>query len=88
MKYPNGSESVLSRGPWSQLVQVRGAVCADGRARSTCRLGVADTYWSAPAAVRVKGKTVSGFVFFASGDEGWQFIADPAGRNAHLLGGV
>ena len=83
--YPDGSESVLSRGPWSQLVQVRGALCADGRRRSTCRLGVPDTYWSAPAAVRVKGRTVSGFVSCSA--DGWEFTAYSAGRNAHLLRG-
>lgn len=33
MIYPNGSESVLTPGPWAQLHAVRHCPCSDGKAR-------------------------------------------------------
>lgn len=40
----------------------RGRVlCQDGKVRS-CRLGIPDTYFSIPAVLSYKGKTVSGYV--------------------------
>ena len=83
MLYPNGSESILSRGPWAQLVKVRGAICSDGVARTTCRVGVPDTYFSVPAAVKVCGRTVTGFLM--CNDEGWTFHADMSKKNALML---
>lgn len=71
MTYPNGSETILSPGPWKQIIQVRKAICPDGRARTTCRVGIPDTYFSLPAAVRINGRTVSGFLMCS--DEGWTF---------------
>jgi hypothetical protein len=83
MQYPNGSISVLSRGPWSHLVQVRKAICSDGIARTTCRVGVPDTHFSIPAAVKVFGKTVTGFLTYS--DDGYTFHANQRGKNAMLL---
>ena len=82
MLYPNGSESVLSRGPWSQLVQVRNVECADGKRRNTCRIGIADTMWTCPAAVRVAGKTVTGFL--ECSDNGYTFTASKYGKNGQI----
>jgi hypothetical protein len=82
MKYPNGSESILSRGPWSQLVAIRGAVCSDGKAR-VARVGNPDTHFSAPASVKVRGRTVTGFV--TCDNDGYRFTANTFGKNAALL---
>lgn len=39
------------------------AMCSDGRVRALARIAqTADTFFSVPAAVKVKGRTVSGYV--------------------------
>jgi hypothetical protein len=83
MKYPNGSESVLSPGPFAQLIKVLNCPCSDGESRTIRRIGVPDTAFSAPGDTRVKGKTVTGFV--TCDEEGYIFIANEFGKNGHLL---
>ncbi len=73
------------------------ALCSDGKIRTLKRIAeTADTFFSVPAAVTVKGKTVSGFVSVDSiADlEGLpvpgrpavvRFIAVSYGRNAQAL---
>lgn len=90
MRYPNGSESVLSHGYFAQIVKVRGAICTDGKARTAYVTGQPDTVWTVPAKVRVKGKTVSGFLTMAPTYkpnvlEGYIFISNKFGKNGHLL---
>ena len=84
------AEVILSRGPWAQLVQIKNALCSDGVRRTTCRLGMPDTAFSVPAAVRVKGKTVTGFVTCDDSPDGreWYFIAYKNGKNGNLLPGL
>jgi len=49
-------------GIWNTYIGGR-AMCSDGVVRTMARINpVADTYLSVPASVRVKGKTVSGYV--------------------------
>lgn len=61
MQYANGTE-LRTRQPWSIFVGGR-ALCSDGRVRALSRIAItADTFFSVPAAVKVKGKTVSGYV--------------------------
>lgn len=83
MKYDNGSESVLSRFPFAQLVKVRNVPCSDGKRRTTCRVSTPDTFFSVPAAVRVKGKTVAGFL--TCEEDGWKFTANQYGKNGAML---
>ena len=48
--------------PWSFPVKAR-VLCSDGKLRTTVRMAVtADTYFSIPCAVKVKGKEVSGYL--------------------------
>lgn len=88
MKCPNGSESVMSSGPWSQTVAIKHCVCSDGRPRYARITGQPDTFFSIPAAVKVKGKTVTGFVSINTScgkDEGYIFHANQFGKNGALL---
>jgi hypothetical protein len=45
----------------------------------------ADTWFSVPARVSVKGKTVTGFVTMNDAGVGYEFIAYSTGKNGHLL---
>lgn len=60
-EYANGTY-LLNTMPWG--IYVGGAaLCADGKVRRLKRIAqTADTAFSVPASVTVKGKTVSGFV--------------------------
>lgn len=72
------------------------AECADGKVRNLKRISVtADTYFSVPAAVTVKGKTVSGYITVECGSGSSVpteydplvviFKAYKWGKNYHLL---
>ena len=63
--------------------KVVGAVCADGKRRTATVTGHADTWFSLPAIVSVKGKTVTGFL---STDNGlWHFTANKYRKNHALI---
>ena len=75
------------------------AMCSDGRVRALARIAdSADTFFSVPAAVKVKGKTVTGYVTVeaASGSNVdtdndpavVKFIANAYGRNGDYLPGL
>lgn len=68
---------------------VRGKVlCSDMKVRALQRVSAhADSYFSLPAAVKVKGKSVRGYVTFVDYPEGRTaiFIRIATGKNAHLL---
>lgn len=52
----------LYRQPWGFYCG-GAALCSDGKVRKLKRIAItADTFFSVPAAVKVKGKTVSGYV--------------------------
>jgi hypothetical protein len=62
-EYAEGT-SVTVQMPWSVFVSAR-LMCSDGVVRSTARLSqTADTFFSVPCAVKVKGRTVSGYMTF------------------------
>lgn len=81
--------------PWGLFVRAR-VICSDGTVRTTKRMSqTADTFFSVPAAVRVNGKTVSGYVTFETA-EGLtteyendptcaKFVAVQYGKNASEL---
>jgi hypothetical protein len=72
-------------------------MCSDGTVRPTVRISAsADTFFSVPCAVRVKGKTVSGYLTVETaqgystdaGDDDpavAKFVAYTYGKNADLL---
>ena len=71
------------------------ALCSDNKVRKLKRVGVPDTFFSMPASVRVKGKTVSGYITTDTRD-GFstesptdlmmvRFRAYNYGKNAYLL---
>lgn len=63
MKYALETELTFSQ-PWGLTCYGR-ALCPDGKVRAF-RGGVADTFFSIPARVSAKGKTVSGYVTSAT----------------------
>jgi hypothetical protein len=84
-KYAHGT-SVTQRFPFGLYVSAR-LLCSDGKVRPTVRLAeTADSFYSVPAAVKVNGKTVSGYLTMESGTA--KFIASSHGRNAALLPGL
>lgn len=93
-QYAKGT-SLTQRYPWGLFVKAR-ALCADGVVRSTSRIAsTADTFFSVPASVKVKGRTVSGYVTVTtvSGSDVptdddpalVRFHAYTYGKNGHLL---
>lgn len=60
-------------------------LCPDGKVRHATIVSYADTYWTLPARITVKGKTVSGAVSFRGlpGEEKVCFL--PGGKNRDLL---
>jgi hypothetical protein len=79
-KYGKGT-SVTQSFPFGFYVRAQ-VLCSDGKVRPTTRLAeTADTFYSVPAAVKVSGKTVSGFLTLE--DDVARFVA--TGKNAALL---
>lgn len=84
--------------PWSLFTGGR-ALCSDGKVRALARIAsTADTFFSIPAAVKVSGRTVSGYVTVET-REGLstptendpavvKFVAYTYGRNGALLAGA
>ncbi len=63
-----------TRGPWDAFTRAR-AVCPDGKVRIVRLAQCADTYFTIPARLSYKGKTVTGCISWAS-DSG--LTSDPA----------
>lgn len=60
--YADGTRLDLEPGPFAARYTGGRALCPDGVVRRIKRIGWPDTMWSVPAAVVVKGRTVSGYV--------------------------
>lgn len=89
--------SMVQSFPWGTFHGGR-AMCSDGKVRRLVRIAeTADTFFSVPAAVQVKGRSVSGYVTFETAEgsnvatdtdpEVVKFIAYTYGRNADALPG-
>lgn len=89
---------LVQRYPWGLYVSGR-ALCADGKVRALARIApTADTFFSVPAAVKVNGRTVSGYVTteclsgssVPTDDDPLvvRFVAYSYGRNGGLLPGI
>ena len=84
-----------SPGPFGEIRSIKNCICSDGRQRTAFTTSTADTFFSIPAYVNVKGKKVSGFITretlqgytreFAEDPAVWKFIAYQYGKNAALL---
>lgn len=59
-------------------------LCSDGNIRRALILRDADTFYSVPARVQVRGRTVTGFVWIDR-DGAVKFTRDSWRDNAHLL---
>ncbi len=64
--------TLVTFGTWQIPVAVKHCLCPDGTRRRARITGCADTYFSIPASVTVKGVTVSGFVTSRTGDNNEQ----------------
>lgn len=71
-------------GGYEVRVGVRKVLCSDGARRYARLTAEPDTFFSIPASVKVRGKTVSGFVW-AADDGDIHFTAYESGKNGHLL---
>jgi hypothetical protein len=92
--YADGT-SVTSRMPFATYVTAR-VMCSDGKVRTVRRIAeTADTFFSVPCAVKVSGRTVSGYLTvetrsgssIETNDDPAvaKFIAYAYGRNADAL---
>jgi hypothetical protein len=61
------------------------ALCADGKRRSALITKDADTFFTVPARVSYKGKTVTGFLYHHGPENEIRFSADAWRKNAALL---
>jgi hypothetical protein len=62
-KYAAGTQMTVSY-PWGLNIAAK-AICPDGKVRALKRIAqTADTFFSIPASVTAKGKSVSGYVTF------------------------
>lgn len=96
-EYANGT-SLVQTYPWGLYTGGR-ALCSDGKVRALARIAqTADTFFSIPAAVKVNGRTVSGYVTceclsgssVPTDDDPIvvRFVAYSYGRNGGLLPGI
>jgi hypothetical protein len=94
MEYAKGTR-LDTRQPWGIFTGGR-ALCSDGKVRRLARIAItADTFFSIPAAVKVRGRTVSGYATVetmqgfstVSADDPpvVKFVAVKTGRNCGLL---
>lgn len=85
MKEPS---KVYRRGPWQQAYKATGVLCADGVRRTVQLTREPDTFFSIPARLTYKGKTVTGFVWqhgLETGGLDLSFSPNADGKNAALL---
>lgn len=72
-----------------QITKISGILCEDGKRRTAIVRGEPDTWFTQPAYVRVRGRTVSGFITTrydeALGGDRRVFVAYKYGRNGWLL---
>ena len=88
MTLPNGSIRYLSPGPWHSLAAVGNCPCADGKRRMVYATSEPDTFFSIPAATRVKGRWVSGYLTMADNlrsSEGYEFRHYKHNKNGTLI---
>lgn len=75
---------ILTRGMWQIAYKATNVLCSDGKRRNVKITGQPDTFFSIPASVQVKGKTVTGFLYTQDDGE-LIFCQYLPGKNGHLL---
>ena len=80
----DGVVLLRTRGPWHILVGMLNVPCEDGIRRNVRIRAEADTFFSIPASVSAKNKTVTGFVS-SSEQYGHRFFANEFGKNASII---
>lgn len=78
---------VVNQLPWGLFVSAK-ALCSDGKVRTVSRIAqTADTFFSIPASIRVKGKTVAGYITFGTASGlSTATESDPARVEFHAYG--
>lgn len=80
----------VDRGMWGEVpVRARGVLCPDGTRRSITLKGGAGVWFALNGSVKVRGKTVTGFVTSVSdadAGEGLEFIPYKYLKNADAFG--
>ena len=74
----------VTYGPWGILIAIKNVLCSDGKRRRVRITGEADSAFTCPGSVSVKGKTVSGYVISVSGGDE-EFVAYTYRKNSDLL---
>ena len=76
--------AILHRGPWQIPYKATNVLCSDGKRRTVKLHAEADTFFSIPGRVTVRGKTVTGHVWVDNEGE-HRFSPDAWRKNATLL---
>ena len=79
---------ILHRGPWQIAYKATDVLCSDGVRRTVNLSSEADTFFSIPGSVQVKGKTVSGFIHCynrSDGEGDFEFVANRNAKNYDVL---
>lgn len=87
----DGASVVYTEMPFQSIRRICNCLCQDGERRTVTVTGEPDTFFSIPARINVKGKTVSGFVTTHDPDD-WNLTGDcyvfvATGKNKHLCPG-
>lgn len=83
--FENGAIGYWTPGGFRSWARFENVPCDDHVRRLVYVTGEPDTMFSTPASVRVKGKTVSGFVSFDNDPAGPRFTAYSYAKNAKLI---
>lgn len=81
-KTPKGAKIHRTPAPFSSLAAIENCNCEDGKRRYVRITGEPDTFFSVPARITYKGKTISGFVSYDDDNEP-KFTA--TGKNKALI---
>lgn len=88
-KYEHGPGTHFCFDPDNRYASKGKALCSDGKVRSFAVTGYADSFFSIPARVKIKNKTVTGFVYigtdvYGTADEKTMYFT-ATGKNAGML---
>lgn len=81
-------EEMIVHGLWKIPTKVKNCLCPDGKRRTVKITGQATTYFSIPASVKYKGKSISGFITGRETEKlekDFEFIPYSYGKNGHLF---
>lgn len=85
------AEMITSGAPWYVPRKVLHCLCQDGKRRTVIATREADTFFSIPARVQVKGKTITGYITGRETEDGkqdYEFRAYLYRKNHTILTGA